>query len=95
VEVVIGQANGLEITSVSPMPVVSTSTVGFRTAEAGVVTVTLLGNDGRVAATLLSTELAAGEHTVDLTAAQLASGAYTVVVTANGQTASMPVTIVK
>ena len=95
VEVVIGQTEGLSIDGVVPMPVVSTSTVSFRTAAAGMATVTLVDGEGRVAATLYAGDLASGTHTVDLAAAQLASGAYTVVVSSNGQSASMPVTIVK
>ncbi|RPI66985.1 MAG: hypothetical protein EHM43_10275 [Ignavibacteriae bacterium] len=74
---------------------VSTSTVTFRTAAAGMATVTLVDGEGRLAATLYAGDLASGAHTVDLAAAQLASGAYTVVVSSNGQSASMPVTIVK
>jgi hypothetical protein len=95
VEVVIGQTAGLSIDGVVPMPVVSTSTVTFRTAAAGMATVTLVDGEGRLAATLYAGDLASGVHTVDLAAAQLASGAYTVVVASNGQSASMPVTIVK
>jgi hypothetical protein len=95
VEVVIGQTAGLSIDGVVPMPVVSTSTVTFRTAASGMATVTLVDGEGRLAATLYAGDLASGAHTVDLAAAQLASGAYTVVVSSNGQSTSMPVTIVK
>jgi hypothetical protein len=95
VEVVITQGEGLTIESVQPNPVRTTSVVSFRTADAGLATVTIVDANGSLVATLLSTELAAGVHTVDLTAAAIASGAYTVVVSSNGQMASMPVSIVK
>jgi hypothetical protein len=78
-----------------PNPVRSRATVAYAVPEAGAVRITVYNVLGQAVATLLDTEVRAGDHTVTWTPRGLASGVYFVRMQAGGTTATRRLTLVR
>jgi hypothetical protein len=90
-----GSTSGLSIASITPSPVVATSTMSYSIGSESNVTIEIYDITGKVVVTYDKGTQAAGSYTQEINSMNMVSGTYTVVLTSGNDIKTTQFTVVK